>query len=229
MSDWDARYSTLRSDLRAAQREADTLIDAPADLSPAALTRRRATLRTSLHELDKTLKALSDEAAVMEPMDLRQDYVRKVEVCREQRRAILESIGQTMPGSGGGVLAGIRRAIGFEQRKEEEAEVMFDDRDDEQLLDLQNQAIVEQDEALDRLHNVIVRQKKVGQAIGAELDTQVDILDQLETGVQRSTNAIRVENRRMDSIIGAKSDSRLTCLIFLLLVAFALVVILALS
>ena len=221
---WDERHSTVRAELRVAQREADNLCDPSSSLDGAKLNKARAILRKKVLELDRVIKDLAAEAAQMEPIDLRQEYERKVETSKEQRKAILESLGRTHEG---GVFAGIRRAIGMKKEETEEP-LMFDDKDDEQLLDMQNEALQEQDEHLDRLHSVILRQKHVAGAIGQELDDQVDILDTLERGVDRSNNAVRAENKRMDSILQSKSDSRLTCAIVLLLLIFLGVMILAL-
>eukprot|EP01064_Diplonema_japonicum_P036184 TRINITY_DN8062_c1_g1_i1.p1 TRINITY_DN8062_c1_g1~~TRINITY_DN8062_c1_g1_i1.p1 ORF type:complete len:238 (+),score=63.43 TRINITY_DN8062_c1_g1_i1:397-1110(+) len=222
---WDERYTDVRAELRAAQRDADALLEG-GDEGHAG-DKKRMAIRKHLHELESVLRQLKEEAGKEGREDIKTDMLRRLETVADQRRAITDKLGQKKEG----LFSGLKKAMGMEggRRADEEAP-MFDDHDDDALLLMQDDGIQEQNEKLSRLHKVIVRQKEVGQAIGQELDDQAVVIERLEEGVTSTTSAVRQENKRIKSLLDASSsDSRLTICICLLLVILIVVVILAME
>ena len=218
---WDERFSDLRSELRAARREADLL--AEGEVEQVALQRRKAAVRKSLITMETTIKQLTVTAKETPDTDERTERLGKLEQAREQRKGISDLL---ISKREGGVFQSIRSL--FEKKTDEEPEDMFDDEDDQTLLLMQNQQLDRQDETLSRLHNVILQQKAVGHAINVELDEQNGLVDQLGVGVDRSTAAIRNETKRISKLLDAsQADSKMTYCICFLLLALVLVVILA--
>eukprot|EP01060_Flectonema_neradi_P013068 TRINITY_DN1985_c2_g1_i1.p1 TRINITY_DN1985_c2_g1~~TRINITY_DN1985_c2_g1_i1.p1 ORF type:complete len:223 (+),score=66.32 TRINITY_DN1985_c2_g1_i1:98-766(+) len=217
---WDERFSDLRTELRAARREADLLTEG--NVEPTALQRRKAAVRKSLYEMEIIIKDLAAKAKETPDAEERRERLGKLDQAKEQRNGIS---GLLISKKEGGVFQSIRKIF---EKKEEEPEDMFDDEDDQTLLMLQNQQLERQDETLNRLHNVILQQKAVGHAINIELDEQSGIVDQMGTGVERSTTAIRNETKRINKLLDAsQADSRMTYCICFLLLMLVLVVILA--
>lgn len=69
-----------------------------------------------------------------------------------------------------------------------------------QVLQLHHSIMNEQDESLDRLGESISRQRELSIQIGNELDDQVDILDDLDEGVDRSQHRLNHARRRLDKV-----------------------------
>eukprot|EP00659_Diplonema_papillatum_P005842 gene5842-8947_t len=144
----------------------------------------------------------------------RREMERRVDMLKQQKKMVLDKLsGLTGGSNSSNILDALKKAVGADRSREEEAnnEDMFDDRDDATLLDMQNDAIVQQDAALARLSNVISKQKMVGQAIMGELDSQNEVLEMVEEGVTASTGAVRNETKRVGKLVDATSkDNKVT-------------------
>jgi regulator of vacuolar morphogenesis len=69
--------------------------------------------------------------------------------------------------------------------------------DDQQLLQLQKNDFQEQDQELDLLSKAIERQKQLGTAINEELALQNEILDELDTEVDRASSKLHYAQKRV--------------------------------
>lgn len=72
------------------------------------------------------------------------------------------------------------------------------DTTNQELFALHQQQLMEQDENLDRLHELIRTQHSMGHMIHDELDDHVILLDDLESGVDGATTRLRRASRRLD-------------------------------
>jgi regulator of vacuolar morphogenesis len=72
------------------------------------------------------------------------------------------------------------------------------------LVQLQQNTMNEQDEALDMLSTIIRRQQQIGIAIGNELDLQNRLLEDLDEGVDRVAENLKGAGKKLDSVSGRK-------------------------
>ncbi|KAJ9438658.1 Central apparatus associated protein C1a-18 [Diplonema papillatum] len=232
MASWDDQFAEVRSSLRAAQREVDALSETRG-MDPSAAGKRRAAVRKSLVEVESVIRALRGEAKDEPNAEHRREMERRVDMLKQQKKMVLDKLsGLTGGSNSSNILDALKKAVGADRSREEEAnnEDMFDDRDDATLLDMQNDAIVQQDAALARLSNVISKQKMVGQAIMGELDSQNEVLEMVEEGVTASTGAVRNETKRVGKLVDATSkDNKVTLVICLLILVFVVVLVAAIA
>lgn len=92
-------------------------------------------------------------------------------------------------GRGGG------RVLGAPQETERTREL-----DNEGVLQLQKQIFREQDQGLENLLKIVRRQKEMGIAIGEEVETQIEIMRQLEDDVDRVNAKTIVARKRADKV-----------------------------
>eukprot|EP01062_Namystynia_karyoxenos_P022283 TRINITY_DN18537_c0_g1_i2.p1 TRINITY_DN18537_c0_g1~~TRINITY_DN18537_c0_g1_i2.p1 ORF type:complete len:259 (+),score=97.99 TRINITY_DN18537_c0_g1_i2:83-778(+) len=226
---WQSQYDSLSADLRIAQRDLD---EVSADRSPAADRQRAAAQRTVIG-YDSRLKELAREAkAAADPAE-RERRLGLVEELRARRQVLISAVGPSRAGAAGPAGA-IRRAFGGGADPEAPAAgppppLNFDHMSDHQLLEHQEREMKEQDAALERLHGTLLRQHKVGVAIGDELTQQRGLLQELDDGVTRNQAAIQSQTQRLKEILGRKKDSRLTCLIFVLALIFFVLLVAAIA
>lgn len=83
----------------------------------------------------------------------------------------------------------------------------------ESHLHLQTQLVQDQDIHLTELGNVISRQKQIGLAISRELDTQVEILDDVDSGVERVQRRLGGVQGRLDNFVNQDAGCRNTGII----------------
>jgi regulator of vacuolar morphogenesis len=72
--------------------------------------------------------------------------------------------------------------------------------DDRGLLKLQEQEMEQQDSQLSQLSTILRRQKQLGQAIGNELATQIEMLDDLDNDVDRVRGKLASANRQLNRL-----------------------------
>lgn len=72
--------------------------------------------------------------------------------------------------------------------------------DNQQVLQLHSRVIEEQDESLDRLSESIRTQRELSIQIGDELDTHVQLLDDVEDLVDRHQGRLNNAKRRLDHV-----------------------------
>nr|ACO12656.1 Syntaxin-8 [Lepeophtheirus salmonis] len=88
----------------------------------------------------------------------------------------------------------------------------------------QYQIMMEQDKGLDALHNVIRRQKETAHAIGNEVNTQNELLDDIEDGIDRTRERL-INTTETARNINSKGG---TCKYWsIIIVLFVIIVILA--
>ncbi len=96
------------------------------------------------------------------------------------------------------------------------------DKDNADLLQMQNQIMQQQDQGLDLLAQTIARQKELGQTINRELDEQMPLLDRLGDHVDSTTDNVQRETKRVIKLTRKQAaGSGFLCLIFWI-IAFAL-------
>eukprot|EP00771_Trimastix_marina_P000063 gnl/Trimastix_PCT/1067.p1 GENE.gnl/Trimastix_PCT/1067~~gnl/Trimastix_PCT/1067.p1 ORF type:complete len:259 (-),score=66.88 gnl/Trimastix_PCT/1067:143-919(-) len=94
--------------------------------------------------------------------------------------------------------------------------------DDRQLLQYQQRQLDQQDDVLDLIQSSVKKSKQQGMAIGDELDVQQRLLEENERKVDRTTNAIRRENRK---IIKITKKQGICCLILIIILLIAFLVV----
>lgn len=90
----------------------------------------------------------------------------------------------------------------------------------------QRQMIGEQDEGLDNLYQIISRQKNIAQTISNEVDLHNDILDDLDTRMERTNTRVRNETQHI-GVIDRKDNTCGYWIVILLL--FLCIVLVSLS
>jgi syntaxin 8 len=97
----------------------------------------------------------------------------------------------------------------------------------EQIHAYHSQVIAEQDEQLDRLGDSIGRQRHISMQIGDELEGQVELLDDVDRGVDRHQGRLDGATRRLKGVGGrARENWGMTTIIVLIVVLVLLIVIL---
>ena len=89
-----------------------------------------------------------------------------------------------------------RRVLGKSQESERTREL-----DNQGLLQLQDTMMKEQDAQLDQFSTILNRQKELGYQIGTELEHHAEILDRIETDVDRTGAKIKVAAKRADKLM----------------------------
>ena len=79
--------------------------------------------------------------------------------------------------------------------------------DPSQTLQLHEKMVGEQDEQLLLLSKVVGRQKAIGTMISNELDSQVDLLQQVEDGTNETRLNIGRNNNRLDALVEQETRS----------------------
>ena len=68
------------------------------------------------------------------------------------------------------------------------------------LLKLQSTVMQEQDDQLAQLERILARQKELGLQISDELQSQNDLLEEIDGGVDRTTGKIKIASKRADKL-----------------------------
>ncbi len=104
-----------------------------------------------------------------------------------------------------------------------------DDATNRQLLQLQDETMKAQDRNLDLLHDSIKRQKEIGYAISNEVTMQSTLLDDLEAGVDHSTQRVQTANQRVHALMKSNRGKVGCCVISVLIAVLVVVTLLALK
>lgn len=72
--------------------------------------------------------------------------------------------------------------------------------DNEGLLILQQEQMKQQDDHIEQFNAILQRQKHIGLAIGQELDNQIQLLDELDRDVDRTTLKLGIVNKKIGKI-----------------------------
>ncbi|KAJ3217864.1 hypothetical protein HDU67_007150 [Dinochytrium kinnereticum] len=76
--------------------------------------------------------------------------------------------------------------------------------DNQGLLNLQKSTMNEQDETLEVLSKIVKRQQQIGLAIGQELDLQNQLLEDLDEGVSKVSENLKLSSKKLDYVAGRK-------------------------
>lgn len=99
--------------------------------------------------------------------------------------------------------------------------------DNQQIHEYHSQVLAEQDAALDRLGESIGRQREISVRIGDELDEQMEMLDDVDEGVDRHQNQLDRAKKRLGGVARkAKDNWSLTTIIVLIIILVLLIVVL---
>lgn len=98
-----------------------------------------------------------------------------------------------------------RRAFGAAaaaaaQQQKEELERETRGLDNEGLVGYQQQVMQDQDQQVEQFSAILARQRQLGLAIGDELETQNQILDELESDVNRTGTKLKFAKKKLGSI-----------------------------
>ncbi|KAI9481435.1 MAG: hypothetical protein EXX96DRAFT_566708 [Benjaminiella poitrasii] len=105
----------------------------------------------------------------------------------------------------GGTISSGRRAFGaaaLEKQKQQQIQETEATRglDNEGLLTFQNQIMSDQDQQVQQFGAILARQKQLGIAIGHELETQNQVLDELDNDVDRTQTKLKFTNKKLQKI-----------------------------
>ncbi|KAK6331718.1 hypothetical protein TWF718_002263 [Orbilia javanica] len=97
----------------------------------------------------------------------------------------------------------------------------------EQVFTLHQQIMEEQDDTLDRLSESISRQRELSIQIGDELDSQGELLDDLDDGVDRAQRRMTGARKRLDTFARkAKDNGSMVTIVVLIIVLVLLIALL---
>ncbi len=103
----------------------------------------------------------------------------------------------------------------------------MDDLNNTQIHTYHEQVLRDQDDQLDRLGESIGRQRELSIQIGDELDTQVQLLDDVEVHVDRHQTRLDGARKRLGDVARrAKDNVQLTVIAILIVVLVLLILIL---
>ncbi|KAK6497678.1 hypothetical protein TWF481_012083 [Arthrobotrys musiformis] len=101
------------------------------------------------------------------------------------------------------------------------------DMSNTQVFTLHQRIIEEQDDTLDRLSESISRQRELSIQIGDELDSQGELLDDLDDGVDRAQRRITGARKRLDTFARkAKDNGSMVTIVVLIIVLVLLIALL---
>lgn len=99
--------------------------------------------------------------------------------------------------------------------------------DNQQIHAYHKQVIRDQDEQLDRLGESIGRQRELSIQMGNELDEQVELLDDVDEGVDRHQGQLDRAKKRLDRVArGARENWSWTLIAILIIILVLLIIIL---
>ncbi|PIA89204.1 putative syntaxin-8B [Cercospora beticola] len=100
-----------------------------------------------------------------------------------------------------------------------------DNLDNQQIHSYHNQVLREQDDQLDVLGQSIGRQRMLGIQMGNELDEQVELLDDVERGVDRHSNQLHGAQKRLTTFSRKARDNWNWITITILIIILVLVIV----
>ncbi|RIB02709.1 hypothetical protein C2G38_2255433 [Gigaspora rosea] len=104
----------------------------------------------------------------------------------------------------------------------------MDDRDNYEVLQLQQRLLSEQDRDLDRLSDAVGRQRELGLLIGEELSSQIQLLEETEDMIDHTDRSLDRAKRNLSKLTKKVKNNGHLCIIFsLLLTLIVLIIVLA--
>ncbi|KAK6506395.1 hypothetical protein TWF506_011306 [Arthrobotrys conoides] len=130
----------------------------------------------------------------------------------------------SLMGSGADLTASTRKS---KQVRFSDSLVDTSDMSNTQVLTLHQRIIEEQDDTLDRLSESITRQRELSIQIGDELDSQGELLDDLDDGVDRAQRRMTGARKRLDTFARkAKDNGSMVTIVVLIIVLVLLIALL---
>ncbi|EWC47963.1 hypothetical protein DRE_02845 [Drechslerella stenobrocha 248] len=99
-----------------------------------------------------------------------------------------------------------------------------DELSNQQMLTMHQRVMEEQDDTLDHLSRSISRQRELSIQIGDELDSQGDLLDDLDDGVERAQRRMTGARKRLDTFARKAKDNGSMITIAVLIVVLILLI-----
>ncbi|KAF3912298.1 Syntaxin-61 [Arthrobotrys entomopaga] len=99
-----------------------------------------------------------------------------------------------------------------------------DDLSNQQVMTVHRQIMEEQDDTLDRLSESIGRQRELSIQIGDELDSQGELLDDLDDGVDRAQRRLTGARKRLDTFARKAKDNGSMITIAILIIVLVLLI-----
>lgn len=187
----------------------------------AAARRKMGTLGTEIERLFQWLDSSQAAALSEQERFRRRDLLHALKNRREQ---ILHSLKRTANSQERESLlaGGSKRVVG----QETEATAQLDNRG---LLQLQENAMRQQDDDLVHLEKAVISTKHIALTIGEEVDLHTRLLEELEEDVDVTESRMRAATKRIQQVIKRSSSWKLGLCMFFLIVVFVVVVLLALK
>ncbi|EGD83556.1 hypothetical protein PTSG_04161 [Salpingoeca rosetta] len=98
-------------------------------------------------------------------------------------------------------------------------------RDDQALLQEEDDMIGQQDQALGRIADTAKVLQHYGRQIGDEVDDQLDMMEDLEDGMHHTSKRLKRETQHVEYVRNKAAAGGMMCCIFLLIVAIVVVAI----
>ncbi|KAI9832234.1 MAG: hypothetical protein M1826_002238 [Phylliscum demangeonii] len=115
----------------------------------------------------------------------------------------------------------------FPYRDDPDPRAVADGLDNERLHAFHTQVLRDQDDQLDRLGESIGRQRELTIQIGDELDSQVQLLDEVDEHVDRHQTRLDLARQRLGTFArGAKDNMQLTVIVVLIVILVLLILVL---
>ncbi|KAG1456441.1 hypothetical protein G6F56_006830 [Rhizopus delemar] len=149
-------------------------------LSDGELRRRQDRLSALKDEKDGLLKLANTSVRADQPVD--------PPVATKERKALL----------GDEVRKG--RAFGAAFKKQQEETEVTRGLDNEGLLVYQQDLMNDQDQQVEQFSSILARQRQLGISIGHELETQNQMLDELDADVDRTQTKLKFANKKLQKI-----------------------------
>ncbi|KAG0305552.1 hypothetical protein BGZ98_003960 [Dissophora globulifera] len=191
-----------------------------------ALEKNMPRLREGLQQLEAELSQAEQESSIpSKELASREDTLIKLQQQLEKLEALLQDKDDA---DARAVLLGLNQTSTKHTRSKvvrfSEHEVEVDNLSNHQMLQLQQRIVDDQDQNLDRLSEALGRQQELGLMIGDELDTHMEMLDDTDHLVDRTSSRLGIARRQLTKVAkGTKGCG--PWLIILALVAILIIVI----
>ncbi|KAG1170711.1 hypothetical protein G6F70_007526 [Rhizopus microsporus] len=150
--------------------------------------RRRQDMVSSLKDEKDALMQLANTSARAD----QQLEQQKQQPVTQERKALFNEIKPERKGMG--------RAFGAAYKKQLQETEVTRGLDNEGLVVYQDQLMKEQDQQIEQFSSILARQKQLGITIGHELDTQNQLLDELDADVDRTQTKLKFANKKLQKI-----------------------------
>jgi syntaxin 8 len=99
----------------------------------------------------------------------------------------------------------------------------YEQLNNHELIQLHERIIEQQDTQLDSLADLLHKHKQIGEMISHELDTQVELLDEVQERVDNTHTNMNRGMRRMDSVLESRESKSFCLMLVLFLILFVVI------